>query len=149
MNHSSVKHQTVMVNNITIFDIVSHLICFHINFSNITFYIIVSLNISSFSKFTIIMSPKRSLGDILSLLPFLLLWLPSVVCDTYCFCSYYYYSYYSTFCTILTVTFLGDSLIKLYETLYEYHIACEVVPLSVVFFKMASVAKETSEMLKY
>ena len=73
MKHSSVKHETVMVNNITIFDIVSHLICFHINFSNITYYIIVSLNISSFSKFTIIMSPKQSFGDILCLLRFLLL----------------------------------------------------------------------------
>jgi hypothetical protein len=30
---------------------------------------------------------------------------------------YYYYSYYSTFCIILSVTFLGDALFKLYETL--------------------------------
>ena len=130
----------------------SHLICFHINFSNITYYIIVPLTISSFSKFTIIMSPKRSLGDILGLLPLLLLWLPNVVCETYCFSCvsyYYYYSYYPTFCTILSVTFLGNSLIKRYETLYEYDIACEVVPLSVGFFKMASVATETSKMLKY
>jgi hypothetical protein len=57
-------------------------------FSNITYYIIVPLTISSFSKFTIIMSPKlrlgfapfiiimaskRSLWDILLLLCFLLL----------------------------------------------------------------------------
>jgi hypothetical protein len=31
--------------------------------------------------------------------------------------SYYYYSYYSTFRTIFSVTFLGDGLTKLYETL--------------------------------
>ena len=34
-----------------------------------------------------------------------------------CYYYYYYSYYYSTFRTILSVTFLGDALVKLYETL--------------------------------
>ena len=45
-------------------------------------------------------------------------------------------------------TFLGDALIKFYETLYEYHMPYEVVPLRVVFFKMAAFAMETAKILK-
>jgi hypothetical protein len=37
---------------------------------------------------------------------------------------------------------------KLYETLHEYHMPCEVVLLRVDFFKMAAVAMETAKMLK-
>jgi hypothetical protein len=50
--------------------------------------------------------------------------------------------------SILSVPFLGDALIKLYETLYEYHMPCEVVPLRVYFFKMDAVAMETAKMKK-
>jgi hypothetical protein len=50
--------------------------------------------------------------------------------------------------SILSGTFLRDALIKLYETLKEYHMPCEVVLLRVIFFKMAAVAMETSKMLK-
>ena len=48
--------------------------------------------------FTVMVSRKHSLGDILCLLRFLLLWLPNEVCETYCFCSvsYYYYYYYGS-----------------------------------------------------
>jgi hypothetical protein len=35
---------------------------------------------------------------------------------------------------------------KLYETLLEYHVPCEVVLLRVDFFKMAAVAMETAKM---
>jgi hypothetical protein len=35
----------------------------------------------------------------------------------------------------LSDTFFGDALIKLYETLQEYHMPCEVVHLRVVFFQ--------------
>ena len=46
-------------------------------------------------------------------------------------------------------TFFGDALIKLYETLQEYHMPCEVVHLRLdFFFKMAAVAMETAKMLK-
>jgi hypothetical protein len=38
--------------------------------------------------------------------------------------------------------------IKLYETLLEYHMPCEVVLLRVNFFKMAAIAMETAKMLK-
>jgi hypothetical protein len=48
----------------------------------------------------------------------------------------------------LSDTFFGDALIKLYETLQEYHMPCEVVHLRVDFFKMAAVAMETAKMLK-
>jgi hypothetical protein len=48
----------------------------------------------------------------------------------------------------LSARFLGDALIKLYETLQEYHMPCEVVLLRVYFFKMAAVAMETAKMLK-
>jgi hypothetical protein len=41
-----------------------------------------------------------------------------------------------------------DALIKLYETLKEYHMPCEVVPLRVDFFKMVAVAMETAKMTK-
>jgi len=37
---------------------------------------------------------------------------------------------------------------KLHETLYEYHMPCEVVLLRVDFFKMAAVAMEKAKMLK-
>jgi hypothetical protein len=50
--------------------------------------------------------------------------------------------------SILSGTFLGDALIKLYETLKEYHMPCEVVLLRVIFFKMVAVAMETAKMLK-
>ena len=40
------------------------------------------------------------------------------------------------------------SLIKLYETLKEYHMPCEVVLLRFDFFKMAVIAMETAKMLK-
>jgi hypothetical protein len=35
----------------------------------------------------------------------------------------------------LSHTFFGDALIKLYETLQEYHMPCEVVPLRVDFLQ--------------
>ena len=52
------------------------------------------------------------------------------------------------FHTFLSARFLGDALIKLHETLQEYHMPCEVVLLRVDFFKMAAVAMETAKMLK-
>jgi hypothetical protein len=52
------------------------------------------------------------------------------------------------FHTFLSARFLGDALIKLYETLQEYHMSCEVVLLRVDFFKMAAIAMETAKMLK-
>ena len=52
------------------------------------------------------------------------------------------------FRTFLSAPFLGDALIKLYETLQEYHMPCEVVLLRVYFFKMAAIAMETAKMLK-
>ena len=52
-----------------------------------------------------------------------------------------------SFHTFLSARFLGDVLIKLYETLYEYHMPCEVVLLRVDFLKMAAVAMETAKML--
>ena len=52
------------------------------------------------------------------------------------------------FHTFLSALFLGDALIKLSETLWEYHMPCEVVLLRVDFFKMAVVAMETAKMLK-
>jgi hypothetical protein len=48
----------------------------------------------------------------------------------------------------LSAPFLGDALIKLYETLKEYHMPCEVVLVRVDFFKMAAIAMETAKMLK-
>ena len=81
---------------------------------------------------------------------------PNKVCETYCVSSLSYYSYYGSqtkfvrhivfalfliiiilpsSASILSGTFLGDALIKLYETLQEYHMPCEVVPLSVDFFQ--------------
>jgi hypothetical protein len=42
----------------------------------------------------------------------------------------------------------GKACIKLYETLQEYHMPCEVVLVRVDFFKMAAVAMETVKMLK-
>jgi hypothetical protein len=48
----------------------------------------------------------------------------------------------------LSDTFFGDALIKLYETLQEYPMPCEVVHLRGDFFKMAAVAMETAKMLK-
>ena len=48
----------------------------------------------------------------------------------------------------LSDPFLGDAWIKLYETLQEYHMPCEVVPLRVDFSKMAAIAMETAKMLK-
>jgi hypothetical protein len=52
------------------------------------------------------------------------------------------------FHTFLSARFLGDALIKLYETLQKYHMPCEVVLLRTDFFKMAAVAMETAKMLK-
>ena len=52
------------------------------------------------------------------------------------------------FHTFLSARFLGNALIKLDETLQEYHMPCEVVLLGVDFFKMAAVAMETVKMLK-
>ena len=80
------------------------------------------------------MSPKRSLGDMLCLLRFLLLHHPDCCRVMYC---------YSIIILILIILlphifvrrFLGDALIKLYETLQEYHIPCEVVLLRVDFFQ--------------
>ena len=66
------------------------------------------------------MAPKQSLGDILCLLCFLLLLL-----------FFFFLSSAKSF----SETFLGDALIKLYETLQEYHMPCEVVPLRFVFFQ--------------
>jgi hypothetical protein len=48
----------------------------------------------------------------------------------------------------LSARFLGDALIKLYETLSKYHMSCEVVLLRVDLFKLAAVAMETAKMLK-
>ena len=52
------------------------------------------------------------------------------------------------FHTILSARFLGNALIKLYETLQEYHMPCEVVLVRVDFFKMVAVAMETAKMQK-
>jgi hypothetical protein len=52
------------------------------------------------------------------------------------------------FHTFLSALFLGDALIKLYETLKEYHMPCEVVLLRVDFSKLGAVAMETAKMLK-
>ena len=41
----------------------------------------------------------------------------------------------SFFVKSLSDTFFGDALIKLYETLQEYHMSCEVVHLRVDFFQ--------------
>ena len=51
------------------------------------------------------------------------------------------------FHTFLSARFLGDALIKLYETLLKYHMPCEVVLVRIDFFKMAAVAMETTKML--
>ena len=51
------------------------------------------------------------------------------------------------FHTFLSLRFLGDAFIKLYETLQEYHMQCEVVLLRVDLFKMAAVAMETAKLL--
>ena len=48
----------------------------------------------------------------------------------------------------LSDRFLGYVLIQLYETLYAYHMPCEVVLLWVYFFNIAVVAMETVKMLK-
>jgi hypothetical protein len=47
----------------------------------------------------------------------------------------------------LSNSILEDALIKLYETLKDYHMPCDVVPLRVDFSKMAAVAMETAKML--
>jgi hypothetical protein len=52
------------------------------------------------------------------------------------------------FHTFLSARFLGDALIKLYETLWEYHMPCKVVLLRVDFFKMAAIAMEMAKTLK-
>ena len=85
---------------------------------------VMTLQIISYLVIIIIMTPKRSLWDILFLLCFLLLCLPNEVCETYCFSSVSSsssssssYYYYSTFRITFSVPFLGDALIKLYETL--------------------------------
>jgi hypothetical protein len=49
--------------------------------------------------------------------------------------SYYYSSFFLPSVKSLSDTFLGDALIKLDETLQEYHMPCEVVPLRVDFFQ--------------
>ena len=55
---------------------------------------------------------------------------PNEVWETYYVYSVSYYSSSSSFflssVKSLSDTFLGDALIKLYETLYEYHMPCEV-----------------------
>ena len=51
------------------------------------------------------------------------------------------------FHTFLSARFFGDASIKLYETLWEYHMPCEVVLLGFDFFKIALVAMETAKML--
>ena len=58
----------------------------------------------------VIMSPKRSLGDILCLLRFLLLLF-----------FFFFLFFFLPSVKSLSYTFLVDALIKLYETLYEYH----------------------------
>ena len=91
---------------------------------------------------------------------------PNEVWETYCVCSvsYYYITptvhvllFYVSFSlvfllfffhTFLSARFLGDALMKLYESLLEYHMPCEVVLLRFDFFKMAAVAMETTKMLK-
>ena len=52
------------------------------------------------------------------------------------------------FHTFLSARFLGDALIKLYETLKKYHMSCEVVLVRVDFFQNGCVAMETTKMLK-
>ena len=64
------------------------------------------------------------------------------------FSHYYYYSFFLSSIKSLSNTFLGDALIKLYETLQEYHMPCEVVLVRVDFFKMAAVIMETIKMLQ-
>jgi hypothetical protein len=66
-----------------------------------------------------------------------------------CYYSYYYsFSFFLSSAKSLYDTFLVDALIKLYETLYEYHMQCEVLPLRVDSFKMVAVTMETAKMLK-
>ena len=71
--------------------------------------------------------PKQSLGDLLFLLRFLLLFLlslPNKVWETYCFCSvsYYYYYYYSFFpCTMnLYTADLRNYRTEFHETWWSY-----------------------------
>ena len=61
------------------------------------------------------LSPKRSLGDILCLLRFLL-WLSNVVCETYYFCSVIYY---------ITLTVVGWCIVilRFFFTVINYHMA--------------------------
>ena len=79
---------------------------------------------------------------------------PSKVWETYCVCSVFYFSssfflsFFLPSVKSLSDTFLGDALIKLYETLQEYHMPCEVVPLRDDFSKIAAVAMEMAKMLK-
>ena len=63
-------------------------------------------------------------------------------------CYYSSSSFFLSSVKSLSDTFLGYAQIKLYETLQEYHMPCEVVPLMVDFFKMAAIAMETAKMLK-
>ena len=61
---------------------------------------------------------------------------------------FFFLSFFLPSVKSLSDTFLGDALIKLYETLQEYHMPCEVVPLRVDFSKIAVVLMETAKMLK-
>ena len=61
---------------------------------------------------------------------------------------YVYFSLLLFYHAFLSARILGDALIKLYETLQEYHMPCEIVLFKVDFFKMAAVAMETAKMLK-
>ena len=79
-----------------------------------------------FAPFLIITSPRMQSGDVLlfyvsfSLLLLLLLLL------------FFLLLFFHTF---FSARFLGDAWIKLYETLQEYHMPCEVVLLRVDFFQ--------------
>ena len=86
-----------------------------------------------FAPFLIITSPRLLSGDVHVLLFY--------VSFSLVFLLFF-------FRTFLSARFLGDALMKLYETLLEYHMPCEVVLLKVDFFKMAAVAMETAKMLK-
>jgi hypothetical protein len=52
---------------------------------------------------------------------------------------FFFLSFFLSSAKSLSDTFLGDALIKLYETLWEYHMPCKVVLLRVDFFKMAAI----------
>jgi hypothetical protein len=78
----------------------------------------------------VIKSPKQRLEDLLFLLRFLRLLSGDVLLFYVSFSLFLLF-----FHTFLSALFLGDVLIKLYETLQEYHMPCEVVLSRIDFFQ--------------